>query len=87
MNKLALVDQSGLSRLELCFFLGLNVFLILGAPPFLTFFLKVYALVNLVKFGLFYLVLVRVSILFVYLYLIFFFFSLSRVIERNKEGV
>lgn len=72
-----------LSQIDVCFFLGLNVFLLLGVPPFLRFFLKIYILGDLSQLGGFFVILVLRRILFVYLYLMFFFYSLMRL--RGKE--
>jgi hypothetical protein len=75
-------DSAQFFRLELCFFLGFNTFVLLGLPPFLRFFMKVIISRELVMLGWYYRLLVLLRIYFVYIYLIFFFNALSRSVDN-----
>ncbi len=71
----------------LIIFLGLRGFMLLGLPPFLRFFIKIYMLREGIAYGRFFIFLAIRSIIFVYIYLIFFFLSLSGVTSSNSGNL
>lgn len=75
-------DYSQFSEFDLILFLGLLVFILLGVPPFLIFFIKVYILIQLLTLGVIYVFLVIRRIFFVYSYLIFFFLGITITKDR-----
>ena len=85
LGKIGVRDLNQFFEIECVFFLGINVFLIVGLPPFLGFSIKMFMLREIVRLGGYLIMLVALRAFFVYLYIMFFFYSLSSYLESGNS--